>query len=111
MNKLSNTITVPRVKSFESYKEYLKEFWASNQNLSFFSSRYLASKLSWSSSYFHDVLGGRKKLTIQRAFEFSHFFKFKEDEVEYLIWLVINDFDHALAVEFSKTQIAKNKNL
>jgi hypothetical protein len=105
MKQATNSIVFPPIFVFSDCRSYFEAFWIENKTHAFFSSRYLANKLNWSHSYFHDVKSGRKKMTIQKCLEFAFFGKLHHLEVKYLLLLVLKDSDHDLTKQYANTEI------
>lgn len=76
--------------SYSTIKEYFKEFYVINKiKNSEFNYRTFAKELSWPTSYLHDVIVGRKKLSVQRTLQFVDYFKMNNINKEHLLWLTL----------------------
>jgi uncharacterized protein (TIGR02147 family) len=102
-----SSLTIPSVVEYSDYRSFLTDFWEANKALNFFSSRYLALKLDWSASYFHDVMSGRKKFSIPRAVELANYLELSLQQTDYLILMVLKDMEHELTSEYVAKRIAQ----
>jgi len=88
---METQIVVPNLMEFDNYREFLKTFFKTNSEKSYFSSRYLARKLEWPHSLLHDIIGNRKDLSLARAIVLSGFLRLDYKSTEYLISLVLKE--------------------
>ncbi|MCB0357705.1 MAG: TIGR02147 family protein, partial [Bdellovibrionales bacterium] len=88
---LKKKLTLVQVQEFSTYQKYLKVFYNKNRHLPAYSSRAIAKKLSWPRSYLHDLINGRKQLTVARAIQLARFLNLNSLDTEYLIALVFKE--------------------
>lgn len=82
----------PNIFSFQDYESYLQEFVLLNQSESNPGSfRYFARRLGWPHSYLHEIVNGRKRLSVARAIEFGIFAKLNSFEAERLVYFAMLD--------------------
>lgn len=83
---------IPAISNFNSSSNFLKSFYETNKQADkTISYRSISHDLNWPNSYLHDIITGRKNLTITRAFEFAKFAKLSLQEVERLVYLTLID--------------------
>ena len=78
---------IPNILDFNDYGPFLQNLLLQNKGTRGFSSRTFAERLKWPRSLLHDIISGRKKLSIERAFELGKTLNFDLSEIEYLVLL------------------------
>ncbi len=83
---------LPDIFEFKSYTQYFEKIINnSKENDTNKGFRYFSHILNWSPSYMHDVVKGKKKLSVMKGLEFSTKFSLDQLEQEYLLLLILKD--------------------
>lgn len=87
-----NGMLLPKTKNFTNASDFFKSFYEinkkENSNISY---RHLALKLKWPISYIPELIAKKRRLTVQRAIEFSQKLKMKPSDTEKLVFLAIKE--------------------
>jgi len=82
---------VPDIETYSDYREFFRDFIDQNKALGpKYSYRYFAKKLGWPISLIHDVISGRKSLSITRCLEFSAFANLDDIKTKHFVFLCID---------------------
>jgi plasmid maintenance system antidote protein VapI len=100
MSIIGNMYKLPKVQDFKNALGFFSEFYQLNQIEK--SHRAFAEEIGWPASLVSDIMHQRKNLTLNRAVEFAHFFKFNGVEQEYLVMLALQDVDNIHARNYAR---------
>ncbi|MGE0615763.1 MAG: hypothetical protein AB7P04_08980 [Bacteriovoracia bacterium] len=99
---------IPAITEFPSYRPFLSAFYRENKaERSSFSFRYIASRLQWPTSFFSDVVYGKRELSMKRALEFSRWVGFDAVKTDYFIKLVLAESKDPVVREYFSTHLPR----
>lgn len=97
---------LPVLMDYDDYRSYFRDLYRINkEKRRLFSYRLFARKVRWPVHYMHDVISGKRKLTLRRAVEFIRVAKLDAFETERLVFLVLADSDDANVAAFAGSQL------
>jgi hypothetical protein len=97
--------TSPKISNFQVASEFFREFY--KQNHPALSHRKFAAEIGWPVSLLGDMIQGRKRLSINRAIEFSNFLKLDSVQCEHLILLSLKDVENPEVQNFAQSLLKK----
>jgi uncharacterized protein (TIGR02147 family) len=91
--KVKNIINkvLKNIYKYENYRDFLKDFFVEQKRIKrHFSHRYLADKAGFSSpSFFHNVINGKRNLSVESIEKLSRVLDFKGKEGKFFTFLVL----------------------
>lgn len=94
---------IPNLKSFRNAKDFFAEFYQINQP--HLSHRSFSAEIDWPVSLLGDMIQGRKKLTVNRALEFSKFANLNSVQSEYLLMLCLKEVNNEGVQSYANTYL------
>ncbi len=96
------------IRNYDDYRLFMKDYYETNKQKPHFSFRYIANKLNWPHSLYHDVINKRKELSMSRAVELAKFLELDTIDTDYFILLILKNSKNEDLKEYSKKKLETN---